>query len=206
MAPATRRLWIATLDGGSAPRRLVDQDCVRALFAPDGDIYFVGGHAGDKFLQRIKPDGTGLQKVIPDRTAFLYDISPDGKWLAAWVGVDVLVYPIGGGSPITLCRGCGTAGEENRGVTPPLVSWSRDGKLLYVHSTDTRQTYAISLKPGQILPPLPASGLKLGDTTPVDGALGAIPQQRAFMSADDPSVYAYPLVTTHRNIYRISVP
>jgi Tol biopolymer transport system component len=201
-------LWIAPLDGSSAPRRLVDQDCTRALFAPDSDIYFVGGRAGDRFLQKIRPDGTGLQKVVPNTTAFLYDISPDGKWLAVWVSTDIVVYPTGGGSPITLCHDCGTAGGENRGVTPPLVYWSRDGKLVYLHSTTPNQTYAVSLKPGQILPPIPPSGLELGIAahTGAGPALPAMPQERAFLSADDPSVYAYPRVTTHRNIYRIPVP
>ncbi len=33
-------LWTATLDGSFAPRRLSDLDCVRALFAPDGDVFF----------------------------------------------------------------------------------------------------------------------------------------------------------------------
>jgi serine/threonine protein kinase/Tol biopolymer transport system component len=198
-------LSIATLDGSSAPRNLVGQDCVRALFGPDGEIFFVGGTAGNMFLQRIQANGTGLQKIIPEKAAFLYDISPDGKWLATWIGSDVAVVPAGGGSRILLCQRCGTAGEENRGVTPPLMSWSRDGKLLYVHSTETRQTYAVPLKQGQILPPLPASGIDMGDAEGTIAGARAIPQARAFMSAD-PSVYAYPRVVTHRNIYRIPVP
>lgn len=197
-------LWIATLDGSSAPRRLSDLDCLRALFAPDGDIFFVGGQAGNMFLQRIKPDGMGLRKVISDQAAFLYDISPDGKWLAAWVGSDVRVYPTEGGTPMLVCAHCGTAGEENRGVTPPLVRWSRDGMFLYLHSTRTRLTYAVPLRAGQILPRLPF-GFRLADVEKAVPGARAIPQQRAFMSAD-PSVYAYPRVVTHRNIYRIPIP
>jgi sugar lactone lactonase YvrE len=37
-----------------------------------------------------------------------------------------------------------------RGVTPLLVSWSPDGKFLYLHSTVTRQTSAVSLRAGEI--------------------------------------------------------
>jgi serine/threonine protein kinase/Tol biopolymer transport system component len=198
-------LWIATLDGSSAPRNLVGQDCVRALFAPDGEIFFVGGAAGNMFLQRINADGTGLQKIIPEKAAFLYDISPDGKWVAAWVDADVAVVPAGGGPRILVCHGCATAGDENRGVTPPLMNWSRDGKLLYLHSKKTRQTYAVPLKQGQTLPPLPASGITMGDPDGSIAGARAIPQERPFMSTD-PSVYAYPRVMTHRNIYRIPVP
>ena len=81
---------IATLDGSSAPRNLVDQDCVRARFAPDGEIYFVGG-AGRKHVPPADQSGRHgpPQKIISDNAAFLYDISPDGKWVAAWVGSDV---------------------------------------------------------------------------------------------------------------------
>jgi hypothetical protein len=109
-----------------------------------------------------------------------------------------------GSSKVLICQHCGTAGEENRGVTPPLVSWSSDQALLYVHSTVTRQTYAVALPPGQLVPPLPAAGLaSLSDAANLPGAK-ALPQVRAYGGAD-PLVYAYPRVTTHRNIYRIPV-
>jgi eukaryotic-like serine/threonine-protein kinase len=198
-------LWIAAVDGSSPPRRLLDQDCIRALFASDGDIFFVGGHAGDTYLQRVRADGTGLQRIIPGRTVFLYAISPDSKWLAAWVGSDVNVYSSEGGSPTRVCTGCASAGAEDRGVTPPLISWSRDGKLLYLFSERKSHTYSLQLRSGEILPPLPPSGFQLNaDEKPASEAR-IIGQPRAFMSSD-PSVFAYPIVTTHRNIYRIPVP
>jgi len=198
-------LWIGAMDGSSPPRRLSDQDCIRALFAPDGDIFFVGGHAGDMFLQRIKADGAGLHRIIPDRAVFLYDISPDGNWVAAWVGADVNVYSSEGGPATRVCSACGGAGAEDRGVTPPLVSWSRDGKFLYLFSGRTSHTYSIPLRSGERLPPLPAQGIVLGDTEKIFPEARMIAQQRAFMSSN-PSVYAYPIIATHRNIYRIPVP
>jgi eukaryotic-like serine/threonine-protein kinase len=198
-------LWIGAVDGSSSPRRLLDQDCIRALFAPDGEIFFVGGHAGDMFLQRIKADGTGLQRITSDPAVFLYAISPDGKWLAAWVGADINLYSSAGGPATRLCTGCASAGAEDRGVTPSLISWSRDGKNLYLFSVRTFQTFSIPLEDGHILPPLPAEGMELGSVEKsFPGAL-AMRHDRAFMSSD-PSVYAYPIVTTHRNIYRIPAP
>lgn len=125
--------------------------------------------------------------------------------MALYIGNSVYVYPSDGGAPVLICSGCATAGEENRGVTPPLVSWSPDGRFLYVHSATTRQTYAVPLKQGQLLPSLPASGLpSLEAAADLPGAR-AIPQQRAFMGPT-PSVYAFPRVTTHRNIYSVRVP
>ncbi len=198
-------LWIGAVDGSSSPRRLSDQDCIRALFASDGEIFFVGGHSGDMFLQAIKTDGTGLHKIIPDRAIFLYAISPDGKWVATWVGSDVNLYPSAGGAATRVCTGCASGGAENRGVTPPLINWSRDGKTLYLFSEKISHSYLVPLQDGQILPTLPAAGLKLSSVEESFSDARVVAHDRAFMSSS-PAVYAYPIVTTHRNIYRIPVP
>ena len=200
-------LWIGTIDGSSPPRPLADQDCARALFAPNGEIYFVGGDYGNMHLQKIKADGAGLQKLVPERIVYLYDISPDGKWLAAWVGgqSDLKIYPTGGGDPTLICSRCASAGAEERSLTPPSASWSRDGKELYLYSVKTRQTYAVPLSNGQALPPIPASGISWSNGAPVISGARVMPHQRAFMSGN-PSVYAYPQVLARRNIYRIPVP
>jgi eukaryotic-like serine/threonine-protein kinase len=198
-------LWIGAIDGSSSPRRLSDEDCIRALFAPDGDIFFVGGQPGEMYLQRIKADGTGLERIIPDRAVFLYAISPDGKWVAVWVGSNVNLYSSAGGKATRVCTGCASGGAENRGVTPPLISWSGDGKVLYLFSERSSHTYSIPLKHGQILPPLPAEGLELSNVEKSLSDAHLIARDRAFMSSN-PSVYAYPIVATHRNIYRIPVP
>jgi hypothetical protein len=183
----------------------VNQDCNRALFAPNGEIYFVGGEKADTRLQRINADGSGLQTVTPEKASFLYDISPDGQWLAGWFGIDIKVYPTGGGAPTLLCTDCASAGAEERGVTPPIVSWSHESRELYLYSERTRQTYAVPLKSGQPLPALPLSGISWSSAPPAIAGTRVEPQQRAFMSGN-PAVYAYPQVSVHRNIYRILVP
>jgi eukaryotic-like serine/threonine-protein kinase len=201
-----RTLWIGSTDGSSPTRMLVNQECNRALFAPDGDIYFAGGEGDGMYLQKIKADGTGLQKVIPEKTTFLYDVSSDGKWLAVWTSAhtDIKIYPSDGGAPMLVCTRCAGAGAEDRGITPPIVSWSRDGTELYLYSEDMHQVYAVPLKSGQPLPPIPPSGISWRAAPPQIAGVRTIPQ-RAFMSAD-PHVYAYLQVTAHRNIYRILVP
>jgi eukaryotic-like serine/threonine-protein kinase len=198
-------LWIGAIDGSSSPRRLSDQNCIRALFAPDGDIFFVGGQAREMFLQSIKADGTGLHQVIPERAVFLYAISPDRKWVAAWIGADVNIYSSAGGPAIRLCTGCASGGAEDRGVTPPLISWSGDGKVLYLFSGRSFHTYSIPLRHEQTLPPLPVAGLNLSSVEKSFSDARMVAHERAFMSSS-PLVYAYPIVTTHRNIYRIPVP
>lgn len=200
-----RNLWIGSTDGGSPARRLVNQECNRALFAPNGDIYFAGGGTEGMYLQKIQADGTGLEKVIQEKATFLYDISPDGKWIAVWTtaGTDIKIYRIDGSDPRLICSHCASGGAEERGITPPIVSWSRDGKELYLYAEDMHQIDAVPLKSGEPLPPIPPSGLSWRAAPPQIAGMRIIPQ-RAFMS--NPQVYAYLQVTAHRNIYRILVP
>ncbi len=198
-------VWEAALDGRVPPRRLSSYGAIRVLYGSDRDLYFIGGETTSLYLYRLSLTDGAVRKVIDAPADFLYDVSPDGKWVAAWVGSAVAFYPTAGGSRILVCQTCGTAGEENRGVTPPLIRWSRDGHSLYLHDTGTRKTYVATLKPGQLIPALPPQGVAT-----IEGAarlLGGQPvaEDRAFMG-DRPSVYAFPRVSTHRNIYRVTVP
>ncbi len=204
---ARATLWVGMTDGSAPPRQLVSQDCTRARFASDGYIYFTGGEQTNSFLQAIKPDGTGLRRVTPERVLFLYDISPDGKWAAVWSGdkTAIKLYPTAGGKPIQFCTECASAGAEERGLTPPIVSWSRDATELYLYSEHTLDTYSLPLKTGHMAPEIPPSGLVWLDGPPSIPGVRTIPHPRAFMSGD-PSVYAYTQVSAHRNIFRIKVP
>jgi len=198
-------VWIATLDGSVPPRRLASMESVRALFDPKGGVFFVGGERGSPFLWHVQEDGSQLRKVTSMPVIFIYSVSPDGEAVALWVGDSVIVYPLDRGNRVRVCSQCATAGEENRGVTPSLVSWSPDAKFLYLHSTSTRQTHVVPLPSGQLLPYLPPSGMvSMEAAADLPGAT-TISEQRAFVGPV-PSVYAFPRVTTHRNIYRIRVP
>ena len=196
-------IWEAELDGRTPPRRVSSLRSVRVLYGPNDDILFVGGETATMALYRIPRDRSALQKVISQPTAFLYDVSPDDKWVAAWVGTAVAFYPVDGGNPVTLCLSCGTAGDENRGVTPPALHWSRDGKFLYLHSAFTRRTYVLALHAGEVVPRISSAFRNIDAAAEAIGAR-AIADPRASVS-DDPSVYVFPRVLAHRNIYRVSV-
>ena len=192
-----------------APRQLSSLDCVRALFGVQNEIYFVGGETtATPFLYHVNMDGSGLQKVVPNQVLFLYDVSPDGKWLAAWHENAIVLYSTDGKTRRLICNSCGTAGGEDRGITPPMVSWSRDGKRLYFHEgykTKALVTYVIPLQSGRIVPDLPASGFQTMEAAAK--ALGGhlLCGERAFLSPDA-TVYAFPRLAAHRNIFRIRVP
>ena len=162
------------------------------------------------FLYHVNTDGSGLQRVVPNPIVFLYSVSPDGKWLAVWEQRAVVLYSSDGATRKVICNSCATAGAEDRGVTPPTVRWSSDGKLLYLHENATRHgielpntTYVIPLKSGWMAA-LPASGFPSIDAAAAALGKSLTLADRVFPSPD-PSVYAFPRLSSHRNIFRIQV-
>jgi eukaryotic-like serine/threonine-protein kinase len=204
-------VWIAPLDGSSPPRRLTSLDCVRAFFGAQNDVYFVGGETtAMPFLYHVTTDGSGLRRVVPNQVVYLYDVSPDGKWLAAWEQSAVVLYSSDGATRKVICNSCANAGAEDRGVTPPPVRWSSDGKLLYLHENATRHgiqlpntTYVIPLQPGWMAK-LPASGFPSIDAAAATLGKSLTLGDRVFPSPEI-SVYAFPRLSSHRNIFRIQV-
>jgi Tol biopolymer transport system component len=194
-------LWIASLTGNDLPRRLDPMPAVSA-FGSDGDLFYVK----DRHLYRVHADGRGGRQATDDPLSVLYAISPDEKWAAAWsIGTSVVLYPLAGGHSLELCKACGTVGAENRGITPPVATWSADGRSLYVHfAWSTQETYVLPLAVGQLLPTPGASGLTTENVAALPGAR-RIPQLRAFVG-HEPSTYVFMRNTPYRNIYRIPLP
>jgi eukaryotic-like serine/threonine-protein kinase len=195
-------IWQARIDGATAPRMLSSMHAIRVLFGPDDSVYFVAPDHHVLYLYALAKGASAPRKVFSKPTNYLFAISPDGKWVSGWIGNDIAIYPLDGGTPIITCPGCGTAGDENRGVTPPAVSWSSDGRYQYVFWRSTRETYVVPLKPGELAPGVPA-GPTWPDAVKELGAR-ALPEARAYVSGD-PATYAFLRVSSHRNIFRISV-
>ena len=172
-------------------------------------MFFTAEEKGAWFVYRVKEDGTELGKVMPIRTGLsLHSISPDGKWLVVQpsstdiMARSAMVYAVNGGSPRLLCVPCTDSNEVER-TGPPGVSWSPDGKFLYLKIQES--IYAIPLPPGQMLPPVPVSGFRSKEEVAALPGARLIPQEGVF-PGPDPSIYAFTKAATHRNIYRVSVP
>lgn len=200
-------VWLATLDGRSAPHQLSGSEGLQAFFGASGDVIFAAQERDGTFIYRVKEDGSGLQKVIPQPVYFLYGVSPDGKYVAAWVNGSteetanaVFVYPVEGGTPIIVCGACGGRSSES----PQFLSWSPDGKFLYLHIW-SQATYAVPLRAGRILPPLPVAGIRSAEDAAALSEATRFPVPGAF-AGPDPSVYAYSKLSAQRNIYRVPVP
>jgi eukaryotic-like serine/threonine-protein kinase len=209
-------VWLATLNRRSAPRQITASHARKAFFGAGGNVVFLGQDKGTNFMYRVKEDGSELPQVVPTphylgRELYLADyglsVSPDGKWVVvsgpteAMPGA-VVVYPVGGGSPTLICRTCAQGRSFERGPGPYNLSWSSDGKFLYLNFQQS--IYAIPLRPGQVLPPMPASGFQTKqDVTALPGA--RLIAEGAF-AGPNPSVYAFTKFATQRNIYRVPVP
>jgi hypothetical protein len=163
-------VWLATLNRRSAPCQLSANDARKAFFGALGDVLFLGEEKGTNVIYRVKEDGSGLPEVVPTprylgRQLYLADsglsVSLDGKWVVVTGPTEdmpgaVMVYPVGGGSPILTCGACAQQVSFERGTPPPYVSWSPDWKFLYLNFQGS--IYAIPLPHGQVLPPVPTSG------------------------------------------------
>jgi Tol biopolymer transport system component len=198
-------VWLASLNGPTAPRRLATIDSWQAYFGAPGEVVFEGVEKGTLFVYRINDDGGELQKVIPTPNLFSFGVSPDGRWVAAqdsraWGAL--FVFPSGGGAPTLICGRCSP--PQGTDPKPPDIGWTPDGKFLYLKFAAS--TYAIPLQPGQVLPPIPASGFQSKD------AVAALPEARLISDENNvfpgpsPSIYAFTKVATQRNICRVPVP
>ena len=174
-------------------------------FGAPGEVVFLGGEKGEVFIYRVNEDGSELQKMLPTPGPFLYGVSPDGQWVPARVPpqdfTDLVAYSAGRASPTLICAGC--ADPQGPDLVPPPLSWTPDRKFLYLKFGASM--YAIPLKTGQVLPPIPASGFQSKE------AVAALPGARLVAEGSvwpgpNPSVYAFTNVATHRNIYRVPVP
>jgi hypothetical protein len=148
-----------------------------------------------------------LQKLVTTPALSLAAVSPDGQWLAAPAGTDqaltaMVLYPAAGGASRILCNNCYLVGGVEAGRSP-LARWSPDGKFLYMQIDGSM--YAIPLRPGQMLPPIPTAGFQSKEQVLALPGVLRMPEEEVF-PGPNPSIYAFTKFATQRNIYRIPVP
>ena len=198
-------LSIAALDERSTPHRILPDDVVwhRVLFAANGDLIFARHDTSGVYIFRARGDGSEARRLSPG--VLVEGVSADGAWVAVWdLGlVDrIIAFPVGGGAPIVICTECVPPSRE-RFPWPPVVTWSPDGRFVYLSLYDA--TYAVPLRPGQSLPPIPPGGLRGDqDVAALPGARRIAPQH--VFPGPDPSRWAFTKVSIQRNIYRVTLP
>src|SRR5208337_3775045 len=156
------RLWIASPDRRFPPRQIPSSTSDDSpIFGPGGDIFFRAAEGGSNFIYRVKEDGTGRQKILPNPILEFYSVAPNGQWLIAAAPVPneethaaVSAYPVHGGAPVRICGG-----------GPCNARWDRAGKFFYLALIEMgsrggrARTLVFPLPHGRDLPSLPPSGI-----------------------------------------------
>jgi Tol biopolymer transport system component len=194
-------LWVAPTSRRSSPVRISSNAIEDSpVFLPDGDLVFRSIENGTNFLYRMKTDGTGRHKVIPGRIFDVFGGSPDGRWIiASSSGPDqehtaqITAFAADGSKAVPLCLGYCHA------------IWDVTGKFMYVYFSSLRDaTSPLPVLHDSSLPILPPAGIERVEDFTNAKSVAVIPQ--FVESAVSPSVYAYSIHNTRRNLYRIPLP
>ncbi len=186
------RLWLASTDGSEPPRKLTPDGEIeeeRAFFGASGDIFFMRERPPDMaYVYRMKPDGSHRRQLFGPIT-FLVNISPDEKWAVLWSPGGTSVLPLAGGPPQVLWPlGTGPIFPD-----PPRISWSGDGKFLFVPvNAPSSASAATNVIPWRGVPP--------ADVTAA--AIRKVPEM-GLAPGPSGTVYAFTRRTQQSNLYRV---
>jgi hypothetical protein len=191
-------VWVAPTNHRASPQHLSSTAIEDSpFFLPDGDLIFRAEEGGSNFLYRMKADGTGRRKIIPDRTLGVGAVSQNGRWMVAWFPnpddeehpAAVKAVALDGSASALLC---------NFECHP---HWDATGKFVYINFPELfGGSYVLPVTQDSGLPKVPSTGFTKDDLANAK----TIPWR--VESSLNPSVYAYTRETTRRNLYRIPLP
>jgi len=199
------QLWLAPVDRSSPPTRVGDIGGTLPHFGAHGEILFRLAEGNSNYLERMNADGSGRSKVVPYPIIEIQSISPGRRWIMAMVpaspgdkGPAPMAIPLDGGPPRRMCASYCT----------PV--WASSGKFLFIaveasSRMSPGRSLAIPVGPGESLPSFPAAGIELGAEAGVVPGSQSVPRDD-LVPGRDPAHYAYVNTTTHRNLYRITLP
>jgi Tol biopolymer transport system component len=195
----TSRVWLARLDRKLPPQQIPNLEAKQPRFGPDGDIFFRRPEGAATFVYRVRPDGSGLRKVIEQPVPLLGVVSPDRRWITGWTsrpGNDASAwqaFPLDGRPPLPLGSSVGW-------------NWSADGAWVSVSGGPIGEgrSYLIPLARGEVFPRMPAEGFHTEQE--VAQLPGARKVDARTVPGPSPDLYAFYRTTTQRNLYRIPIP
>jgi serine/threonine protein kinase len=203
------QIWIAPMDRSVPARQISNIVGGSPRFMSDDEILFrqttgqsgVAGTTG--LIYRVRLDGTGLQKVLPQPVGPIYPLTPDRRWLVALAGVSgnaspvTEAFPLDGGEPVVV------------GDSTLDVYWSPDGRTMSIYSDfgapiPFGRSYLIPLPRGEMFPRIPAGGLHSEEQ--VANLPGARRIENGAVVPGPPiDLYAFYGGTARRNLYRIPI-
>jgi len=190
------RLWIAAVDRQSPPRQIPNLEGRQPRFGRGGEIYFRRQDGPAAFVYVVGEDGTGVRRVIEQPIMLTGNVSPDGRWITGWTGVEAAgwhAFPLHGGAP--------RAFGNTRNAT--AWQWSARGDAMVFHSDAGDTTYLVPLAAGEMFPPFPREGLH--SEKDVAALPGARKLEGGAAPGPSPDVYAFLRQTIQRNLHRIPI-
>jgi eukaryotic-like serine/threonine-protein kinase len=196
-------LWVAQTSRRTSPVRISPATEDSPYFLPDGELVFRAIEGGSNYLYRMKTDGSARIKISPERILDIYDVSPDGRWIAAGTpgsGDEEQVnlgatkaFAVDGTASVTVCVGYCT------------FNWDTSGGFVYLIYPMRREvSYPLPVMRDSELPRPPSVVAARVEDFGNLKEITAIPWQ--VESAVNPSIYAYTRRNTRRNLYRIELP
>jgi DNA-binding winged helix-turn-helix (wHTH) protein/Tol biopolymer transport system component len=198
------QLWVAPTSRRTPPVRISSPAVEDSpYFLPDGELVFRVIEGGSNYLYRMKTDGSARRKISPERILDIYDVSPDGRWVAAGTPGSgdeehinlgfAKVFAVDGTATVTVCAGyC-------------IFNWDTSGGFVYLsYPIRAEISYPLPVMRDSGLPKLPPAAATRIEDFRNPKEITAIPWQ--VESAVNPSVYAYTRQNSRRNLYRIQLP
>jgi DNA-binding winged helix-turn-helix (wHTH) protein/Tol biopolymer transport system component len=197
-------LWVAPTSRRTPPVRISSPATEDSpYFLPDGEIVFRAIEGGSNYLYRMKTDGSARKKISPERILDIYDVSPDGRWVATGTPGSgdeeqinlgkATAFAVDGTATVTVCAGyC-------------IFSWDTSGGFVYLsYPIERGMSLALPVMRDSELPKLSSAVAARIEDFGKPRESSAIPWQ--VESAINPSTYAYTRENTRRNLYRIQLP
>jgi eukaryotic-like serine/threonine-protein kinase len=199
------QIWIAPLDGRSAPRRIAS-GTDQVSFGAGDELIVRSIQASGNRVVRISKDGSRREEVDGPPVHEKGQVSPDGRW--------VIVYSPGSGADEPVATfAVPVAGGAARRVCIPYcdVGWSADGRhftvgvQLDLATGAPRRTLVVPLEEASSLPELPDPDLHAIFEY---AALANRPDVRTLQHGDvsvgpDPATYVFTKADFHTNLFRI---
>ena len=193
-------IWIAPVNRRSSPVRISSTEIEDSpFFLPDGSLIFRAVENGSNFLYRMKPDGSGRRKIMPERILDFHAGSRDGHWLVASAPnpgeeqtAATKAFSVDGTQSVKICLGyC-------------QLVWDPESKFAYLFFPAlSDSSYALPVARDSGLPSLPPNGVARLEDLKTAKAIANVPNFAE--SAVSPSFYAYTSRNTRRNLYRVQL-
>jgi len=198
-------IWLAAIDRSQPPRKLTpDSAPAESLpfFGASGQIYFMRRSPNGEMLHRMNADGSARQNLGPDLDTYLVNISPDERWAVFWSGLNgVQLFPLAGGPLRTLCQ-C-PAGPIYH--DSPRISWSRDGRLLFVNGGGSMVGIGTTVVPWkEVEAQWSGTNMSMADLRRLPGARNI--QEISIAPGATGARYAFAREAEQSNLFRIRLP